>query len=681
MQQNRFQKTKMVKFRQWSNKSYAAFNSLHKVVKICTLALAYSMVAAPAQSQSKSEGTDTTTLKTMELDEVTVQSTLIDLKAAETGRSIDVISGAQLQSLPVTTIDELLRYIPGIDAQQRGAFGAQTDFSLRGSNFNQVLVLIDGQKINDPLTAHFNSNIPISPSEIERIEVIHGPASLEYGPDATGGVINILTKTFSKNQQFGTHADAKLSYGQHNLVNSSAGAFYGTDKFRVSGGGLYNKSDGNTLESGLKGFFDIRNASVSGQYQINNNWSASYRYANDFRYFNAANFYTDYKSDKAIERVKRQRHQFQLIHADENYTTKILASYVSTNDYYKFSPTSSPNDNSSGDYNLQVLQQIKVSPEFTNVLGATADRRTVVSTNRGTHALNHLALFATVSVKPIEKIVLNGGIREDFDQNYGHFFLPQVSASYKVINPLIIRAAWGRSVRAADFTENYNDNYKADTLKTSPGIGNRNLLPEKSWNTELGFDLKIVQGITLSTTYFNRMANDIIDYIKFPGSQIQIEGLKLVPTTLYYYAQNSIKSNTNGVESRISVNRKIEAVSVNFTGGYTILMIDTSNNNVGKYAMLQPSQLINGNLSLSYGPVLCSIDGLYKVRNKLYDKSLNTNLISSYTVWNTNVDIALYKNIGFLTFSVYNVFNKKYSDFLGAEMPGRWISGGLKFKI
>jgi len=671
----------MVKFRQWSNKSYAVFNSLHRIVKICTLAMAYSIIASPVQGQSKSEGTDTTTLKTMELDEVTVQSTLIELKSAETGRSIDVISSAQLQSLPVTSIDELLRYIPGIDAQQRGAFGAQTDFSLRGSNFNQVLVLIDGQKINDPLTAHFNSNIPISPSEIERIEVIHGPASLEYGPDATGGVINIITKTFSKNQQQGTNADAKLAYGQYHLVSSNAGAFYGANKFRISGGVLYNKSDGNPLPSGLKGFFDIRDVSVSGQYQISNNWAASYRYADDYRYFNAKNFYTDYLSDAAVERVKRQRHQFQLLHADESYSTKILASYINTNDYYLFSPASKPNDNSSGDLNFQILQQLKVNSKFTSTFGTAFDRRTVVSSNRGNHAVNHAAIYGTFSAKPIEQLVFNGGLREDFDQNYGHYLLPQVSISYKIANPLIVRAAWGRSVRAADFTENYNDNYHSGTLVFSPAIGNRDLLPEKSWSTELGFDVKIAQGFTFNTTYFNRMATDNIDYIKVPGSQILIDGLTLLPAALYPYAQNNGKSNTNGVESRIMLNRQIEAVNINFIGGYIFLLVDTNNIKPGRYAILQPKQLINGNLSLGYGPVLWTVDGLYKVRNKLYDASLNTNLISAYTVWNTNVDVAFYKNIGYLSISVYNVFNKKYSDFFGAEMPGRWIAGGLKFKI
>ena len=199
MKQKLIRTKQLVRFKQWSNKRYAAFNSLKRTIKICTLAVAYSIVCKSVEV--KAEGGDTTAIKTIEVDDVVVQSTLIELKNAQTGRSIEIIQGAQIQSLPVTTVDELLRYVPGIETQSRGAFGAQTDFTLRGSNFNQVLVLIDGQKINDPLTAHINSNIPISPSEIERIEIIRGSASAEYGPDATGGVINIISKTFSSNKQ------------------------------------------------------------------------------------------------------------------------------------------------------------------------------------------------------------------------------------------------------------------------------------------------------------------------------------------------------------------------------------------------------------------------------------------------------------------------------------------------
>jgi vitamin B12 transporter len=669
-----------VKFRQWSNKNYGAFNSLKKVVKICTLAMAYSMVAQPLQV--KAQRVDTTSSGTFELDEVTVQSTLIELKNAETGRSIEVIHGSQIQALPVTTVDELLRYVPGIDAQQRGAFGAQTDFSLRGSNFAQVLVLIDGQKINDPLTAHFNSNIPISLSEIERIEIIRGPASAEYGPDATAGVINIISKTFSKNSFKGFKADAKLNYGQYNLINSSDGFFWGTDKFRVSGGVMMNKSDGNPLESGLKGYFDIRDITVAGQYQMTPKWSASYRYANDYRDFNAQYFYTDYPSDKAVETVKRDRHQFQIIRNTEKYFTKILTSYIQTSDMYLYAPGSVPNNNASGNLDILAQQSVNVSNSFIALLGTSFDRRSVTSNSRGNHALSHYSIFTTISVKPVAQMTFNAGMREDFDENYGNYFLPQVGVSYKVSAPISIRASVGRSVRAADFTENYISTATSDTVsKTVSAVGNPDLLPERAWNSELGVDCKIGT-MLLSITGFDRQVTNLIDYVQTLGSNIHINNLKLYPKNLYWFAENNSKAGIKGLETRISANPKILSnLNSRFILGYTFINMETNYTSLPKYTMLHPKHLINGETTMQYKIISWSFNGLYKVRDSFYDKNLNQSLKSSYMVWNTNMDVAVYKNIGYLSFSIFNVFNEKYADFFGAEMPGRWIAGGIKFKL
>jgi vitamin B12 transporter len=671
---------RVIRFRQWSNKRYGAFNSLHKVIKICTLAIAYSLVSKPAPVVAK--GIDTTSTRITELDEVTIQSTLIEMKSAETGRSIDIINGSQIQTLPVTSLDELLRYVPGVDVQQRGAFGAQADFSIRGSNFNQVLVLIDGQKINDPITAHFNSNIPVSPAEIERIEVIHGPASLEYGPDATGGVINIITKTFSKNKYpDGIHANVKFHYGNYNLISTSNGVFYGSNNLKLSGGILNNSSDGNTLKSGLKNYFDIRSASFSEQLQMNRFWSVSYRFASDYRDFNAQWFYTDYATDKAIEKVKRNRHQCLLSRSTENSTSQIKASYISTNDYYLYSPTSSPNDNSSGDFNMQFLQSTNLSSSFKNSIGFNFDRRTVLSSNRGNHALNHYAVHTTILYKPLDKLTFNAGLREDFDQNYGYCFLPQVSGSYLITKRILVRAAWGRSVRAADFTENYNDNYKKDTLKSSPGIGNRNLVPEKSTSAEIGFDFKFFSGTLLSITGFNRDASDIIDYVKYPGYKINIDGLKLLPNTLYWYAQNNSNTKNYGLETRISMSKSINNTFIKFTCGYTFLRIDTGYNKTAKYALLQPKHMVNWMITVENGPIIWNIDGLNKSRNKHFSKNLNTYLKDSYSVWNTSLDIAVYKRAVYLSLVAFNIFDKKYSDFFGAEMPGRWLAGGLRINF
>src|SRR5215211_5719683 len=121
--------------------------------------------------------------KISELDPVTITTSINPEKVSQTGRSVLVIKGERFANLPVHSVDELLRYLPGIEVQARGPMGAQSDIVIRGGTFQQVLVIIDGLRVNDPNSGHFTGYIPIAPSEIERIEIVKGASSAIYGSE------------------------------------------------------------------------------------------------------------------------------------------------------------------------------------------------------------------------------------------------------------------------------------------------------------------------------------------------------------------------------------------------------------------------------------------------------------------------------------------------------------------
>ena len=180
------------------------------------------------------------------LDTLVVQTTRIPLKVNETGRSINILTKEQIQELPATTFYELLQTISGIEIQSRGGFGVQGDIVMRGSTFSQVLVLIDGMRINDPLTGHFNCYVPVSNMEIERIEILKGAGASMYGPDAVGGVINIITKGFDSLKN-GTSSSGTINYGANKLINSTAGIFHKSNKFYFGLGVSLNQSIGDSI--------------------------------------------------------------------------------------------------------------------------------------------------------------------------------------------------------------------------------------------------------------------------------------------------------------------------------------------------------------------------------------------------------------------------------------------------
>ena len=112
--------------------------------------------------------------KSQVIDTVIVTALRAPLTVAQTGRSISVIDAEGIETYNATSIDEILQLTAGVEVQSRGGFGVQSNILLRGSTFTQVLVLVDGMRINDPLTGHFNGYIPVAQEEIAKIEVLRG---------------------------------------------------------------------------------------------------------------------------------------------------------------------------------------------------------------------------------------------------------------------------------------------------------------------------------------------------------------------------------------------------------------------------------------------------------------------------------------------------------------------------
>ncbi len=275
---------------------------VYEIVKVLHFTHFYSFVLHFAKAQE------------IALDPVTVTSSLIEKRASESGRNIAVIKGDLFQNLPVHSIDDLLRYIPGLEIQARGPMGSQSDIVLRGGTFQQVLVIMDGLRLNDPNTGHFSSYIPIAPSEIERIEVLKGASSAIYGSEAVGGVIYIVSKTFAaklaaKSEDESvvnnnkTAVNASAAGGQYGLFTGNVGAFVQRNKLAVSGGLISNNADG-VQQRGTKGYFHNNTASLSANYAFSPAWNLAVRSSFDHRDFAAQNFYTTVKSDTASEQVK-----------------------------------------------------------------------------------------------------------------------------------------------------------------------------------------------------------------------------------------------------------------------------------------------------------------------------------------------------------------------------------------
>ncbi|HEX8656300.1 MAG TPA: TonB-dependent receptor [Hymenobacter sp.] len=622
------------------------------------------------------------------LREVTVYASRLSQPSNQTGHAVTVIPGASIARYPVNSLDDLLRCLPALEIQSRGSFGAQADVSLRGSTFNQVLFLLDGLRLNDPLTGHFGAYLPITPAEIEQIEIVRGAGAALYGPDAVGGVINIVTKTFAATER---RREAEFTSttlrGEWNLWHTSTGGFLAQDRLRLGGGILLNTTDGQLRDypSTTRSDANLKTYSLSAAYELTSRLSLAARVSLDRRDYNAQYFYTSSPADQARETTNKDWYQGQLRYQhNERARTEAQVSTSRGTDYYVFTPTSVASDHLTRYTNVLVSHQQQFSARVRATLGGQADRRAVVSNDRGNHAQWHYAGFGVVAVTPAPGLALTGGLRLDHDQAYGTELVPQLNVSQQVGEVLTVRGAIGRAIRAPDFTERYNANGRPGVVPSGFNVGNAGLQAERTLNYELGADYHPLPGLTAKATGFLRKGNNQIDYVPTPGAQvIEASGLRnLNAAATYRYAQNLFDVTTRGVETELAYTYAFTP-KTRFDGnvGYTYVRVTNAESIASQYLANIARHVVSGTVGLTSNRVNGSISGLWKQRDGRAAALINRSLRTEYVVFNARLEVALLPQRLWLTGQVQNLFNERYSDLLGAQMPSRWLMGGLRLAL
>ena len=219
---NSRKKPGVIVFKRFGRKGYSLFACLGREVIISTLSVA-TLTHASAESVSVRPVTaDTIATKTdreMTLDEVSVMGSRAPMTRNQAARMVTVLERSDIQAAPVQSVNDLLKYAAGVDVRQRGPIGAQTDVSIRGGNYEQIAILLNGINICDPQSGHNAFDFPVDISEIERIEVLEGPAGRVYGTSSLVGAINIVTRPREKSS-----VSAHVEGGSYGYLSAGARA-------------------------------------------------------------------------------------------------------------------------------------------------------------------------------------------------------------------------------------------------------------------------------------------------------------------------------------------------------------------------------------------------------------------------------------------------------------------------
>lgn len=267
---NSFIKREPLVFRRFQRKGYSLFACLGREVVIGVLS-AFTLAHASAKGISiKPLPADTVAMATgreVTLGEVSVTGSMAPPASGRTVRMVSVLTRADMAAAPAQSVNDLLKYAAGVDVRQRGPMGAQTDVSIRGGNYEQVAILLDGINIGDPQSGHNAFDFPVDISEIERIEVLEGPAGRVYGTSSLSGAINIVTRRPDE-----TALGARIEGGSHGYASAAARGALASGRWGNSLSGSYSRSDGysrnragglNADYSGGKAFW--RGGYASGQ--------------------------------------------------------------------------------------------------------------------------------------------------------------------------------------------------------------------------------------------------------------------------------------------------------------------------------------------------------------------------------------------------------------------------------
>ena len=578
-----------------------------------------------------------------QLNEVIINSTRIDLPFSENSRTITVISSQTIKQSTATNVADLLQSVSGIDVRRRGTDGMQSDLYIRGGQFNQTLILIDGFKTEDPQTGHHTMNMMIPLENIERIEIIKGPAARVFGQNAFTGAINIVTKSKVDEQlkiNVGTGSYDKLRLG-----TTAATKLHKSNHFvNVE----YNGSQGYRENTDYENLNYFLKSSISTNQQ-----PVDVIATFSDRKFGANNFYTNSLDYNEYEETQTSLVGVSTSMIKNKWTLKPRLYWKRGQDMFllkREDPSFSRN------FNITNKVAAEVNSSFKNNLGVTGigmdlSETTLSSNNLGDQNRTAINLFLEHRFLLINKqLDITPGVSLSYYSDFDFQAFPGLDVGYKFSNNFKIYGNIGYSYRVPTFTEMYTSipNFLA---------GNANLKPEKALAEELGVKYNY-NSLELSGAIFKRDAEDLIDYIK------ETEESPL------FVAQNLRKITTTGFELNATYWFTVLNNTQRINLGYTFLDDDYYDTNV--YAS---RYLINTSIKHHFTGVFdFTIAKCIKpsITYRYVERPTNT-----YNIVDVKIATEL-KSIS-LFFLINNLFDTEYYEKVNVIMPNSNVEFGLSY--
>ncbi len=563
-----------------------------------------------------------------QLSEVVVSSPRLNIPFSEDSKSVTVITAKQIADAPVTSLADLLRFQAGIDVLQQGVEGANADIYLRGGTYSQVLLLIDGIRVDDPQTGHHTLNSALPLEVIERIEIVKGPAARIYGQNAFTGAINIVTKKVDDSKVTLTDRIGSFDTDQFGVTAQYAG-----EKVQHIAHVSLQESDGYRYNTDFQNFHVFTKSNLAPG---SNRLSLMTMFTE--RKFGANGFYRAVTAKDQYEETQSSLVALTSAVSSENqkwiWTPRVF--WKRGQDEYVYIRS-----NPSVFRNVHITNRLGASVDVknTNAWGATGlgvefSTVNIQSNNLGdkNRSIAHLFFEHRFSTGTID---ITPGFAWSNYSDMGDFFYPGIDVGYRLGQNLKLTFNTGYTYRIPTYTDLF---YVSSTT-----IGNPDLMPEEALSHEVSLRYK-TRNWSIETSVFKRDGENLIDFVeKSPSDEAWVaENISGKITTIggelstewryrigkqthtlalsYAYLEDDyIKS----VYSKYALNFLRHDVNVNLTKQLTPRCTSTASYRYAKRALGENYQLFN--LQLSY-----SLDSKWRVElqgRNLFDVTYFENLI------------------------------------------------------
>jgi iron complex outermembrane receptor protein len=520
----------------------------------------------------------------------------------------------------------------------------QADLSLRGTTFEQSLILLNGLRINDPETGHLNLDIPVPLDAVTRIDILHGSGSTLYGSDAIGGAVNILTQPPGP----GLTVIASAGGGSYNSIEQHLRAAYTQGPIAEQLTGSRDTSDGFIPDRNYSS-----NALASETWLTTKPGITDILLATSDRPYGASQFYGPYPS------WERTKGWFASIQQPLGPQTAASFGYRRHTDLFVLfvdQPSIYENNHITTSYEGALRRADTLSPNTTLSYGVEADGDTIHSNSLGQHTRNQGAGYANLSLRALRRFSLSLGARDEIltgnSSDNENVFSPSVAAAYTLTRTIRLRASAGHGFRLPT----YVDLYYADPTT----IGNPNLKPESSWSYEAGIEWTPTNSrITLNAAAFRLQEKDAIDYAK-----------TVLATPALTFAEPW---------------QAINIQDLNITGAEATLRLRLTNNQqlqfsyTAAHAGPPPPNILS-----EYAYNYAAQNALFLWTGQFHQLTAHTqvNVVqktqhTAYPLW----DVALSRNTGHLRpyLRALNLSNTGYQEVPQVPLQGRTIMAGTEF--